>query len=91
MVGMAGVHEVPVPLGRLGDDPLGPDLADDPADVTPQLERRLDLPSGYPRKRTSLTPTTAAAARCSSWRSAAMSARDMERSDPPASPLVTMQ
>ena len=49
------------------------------------------MPSGWPRKRTSLTPTTAAAARCSSWRSAAMSARDIARSDPPASPLVTMQ
>jgi hypothetical protein len=30
-------------------------------------------PSGWPRKRTSVTPTSAAAARCSRWRSAAMS------------------
>ena len=49
------------------------------------------MPSGCPRNRTSLTPTTAAAARCSSWRSAAMSARDIVRSEPPASPEVAMQ
>jgi hypothetical protein len=48
-------------------------------------------PSGCPRKCTSVTPTSAAAARCSRWRSAAMSDRDIERSDPPASPLVAMQ
>ena len=92
VVGMAGVDGVPVALGRLGEHPFRPDLADDPADVAAELDGwPRTMPSGCPRKRTSLTPTTAAAARCSSWRSAAMSARDIVRSDPPASPFVTMQ
>ncbi len=41
MVGMAGIHEVPIALGRLGDDALGPHLADDAADVPAQLHRGL--------------------------------------------------
>ena len=38
VVGMAGEDGVPVALGRLGQHALGPDLADDPADVAAQLE-----------------------------------------------------
>ena len=42
VVGMTGEDEFQVPLGRLGQHPLGPDLADDAADVTPQLAARHD-------------------------------------------------
>ena len=48
-------------------------------------------PSGYPRKVTSVTPTTFAAARCSAWRISAIVERGTDASKPPASPLVQMQ
>ena len=46
MVRVAGVDEVPAPLGRRGEHPFGPDLADDPADVTPQLDGGVEPPVG---------------------------------------------
>ncbi len=39
VVGMAGEDAAPVALRRLAHDPLGPDLADHPGDVPPQVQR----------------------------------------------------
>jgi hypothetical protein len=47
---MAGKNELQVPLGRLGHHPLGPDLADDAAYVTPQFAVRHDHAVGVPEE-----------------------------------------
>ena len=92
VVRMAGEDEVPTALGRRGQHPLGFHLADDPADVASQFDRRLQPAVGVAEEMQIASrrlPPPRRAARC--WRSAAMSDRDIERSDPPASPLVAMQ
>ncbi len=50
VVGVAGVDEVPIAFGRLGEHALGPYLADDPADVAPQFLGGLDPPVGVPEE-----------------------------------------
>ena len=50
VVGVAGENELEVPLGRLRQHPLGPDLTDDAADVTPQLAGRFDHAVGVPEE-----------------------------------------
>ena len=68
VVGVAGRDPVVVPLRRRARDAVGPDLPDHPGQIPAQVKRGSTLPSGYPRNRTSLTPTHLAAAICSAWR-----------------------
>ena len=81
---------VPPAKRRAGEDPVGPEPPDRPGDVAPQLDRRGDAcrRGTRPGTSTSVTPRTAAAARCSASRIAGIRSRGVS-SKPPASPRVT--
>jgi hypothetical protein len=91
VVGVAGVDPGPVPLGRLGHDPVGPEAADDPGDVPPEIEVGVEPAVGVAEEGHVGDPHLGGRGGLLVRRMAAMSARDMERSDPPASPSVAMQ